>query len=158
MNKEENKKIIAAHKKIRELQEQLNEAIKEKNKLVQDSYYKDIKGKFIRIVYYSGGEYFDGEYLDGDYLDYIKEYINVENIYIDDNDNITYSGKGFKYVDGGYIDNIYATYNEMYQRRLIKAELNNGNVKVVKVTKEEFEKELSNMLDFIKENGKQYRN
>lgn len=45
----------------------------------------------------------------------------------------------------------------MYQREIIKAELNNGNVKVVKATKEEFEKELSNMLDFIKENGKQYR-
>lgn len=150
MNKETkktNSKIIAAHKKIYELREKLDEAIREKNKLIQDSYCKDIKGKFIRIIYYS----------DGDYLDYIKEYINVENIYIDSNDDITYSGKGFKYVDGEYIDNIYAIYNEMYQRKVIKAELNNGDVKVVKATKEAFEKELSNMLDFIKENGKQYR-
>ena len=139
--------IIAAHKKIRELQEKLNEAIKEKNKLIQDSYCKDIKGKFISIIYYK----------DGDSLDYIKEYINVEHVYIDSNDNITYSGKGFKYVDGEYINNMYAIYNEMYQRKIIKAELNSGNVKVVKATKEEFEKELSNMLDFIRENGKQYR-
>lgn len=145
--KETNSKIVAAHKKIRELREKLDEAIKEKNKLVQDTYCKDIKGKFIHIIYYS----------DGDYLDYIKEYINVEDIYIDSYDNITYSGKGFKYEDGEYIDDIFAIYNEMYQRRIIKEELNNGNVKVVEVTKEEFEKELSNMLDFIKEDGKQYR-
>lgn len=148
MNKETNSKIIAAHKKINELQEKLDEAIREKNKLVQDNYCKDIKGKFIRIIYR------DGNFHD---LDWIKEYINVENIYIDSNDNITYSGKGFKYEDGEYIDDIFAAYNEMYQSFVTNSELNNGNVKVIEVTKEEFEKELSNMLDFIKENGKQYR-
>lgn len=148
MNKETNSKIIAAHKKINELREKLNEAIREKNKLVQDNYCKDIKGKFIRIIYRDGN--FDD-------LDWIKEYINVENIYIDSNDNITYSGKGFIYEDGEYIDDIFAKYNEMYQSFVTNSELNNGNVKVIEVTKEEFEKELSNMLDFIKENGKQYR-
>lgn len=144
MDKETNIKIIAAHKKIKELQEKLDEATREKNKLVQDNYCKDIKDKFIRIIYRAGNF---------NVLDHIKEYINVENIYIDSNDNITYSGKGFKYEDGGYIDDIYATYNERYQSFVTTAEINGGYVKVVEVTKEEFEKELSNMLDFIRENG-----
>lgn len=148
MDKETNNKIIAAHKKIVELQEKLDEAIKEKNKLVQDSYCKDIKGKFIRIIYRNGDFY---------KLDHIKEYINVEDIYIDSNNDITYSGKGFKYEDGQYIDGMSATYNEMYQQTVTCSELNGGYVKMVEVSKEEFETELSNMLDFIRENGKHYR-
>lgn len=148
MDKETNSKIIAAHKKINELQEKLNKAIQEKNKLVEDNYCKDIKGKFIRIIYRDG---FRGD------LDYIKEYVNVDDVFIDSNDNITYSGKGFKYEDGEYLDDTFAIYNEMYQPIVTNSEVNNGNVKVVEVTKEEFEKELSNMLDFINENGKQYR-
>lgn len=148
MDKETNNKIIAAHKKIKELQKKLDEATREKNKLVQDSYCKDIKGKFIRIIYR------DGNFEE---LDHIKEYINVEDIYIDSDDNITYSGKGFKYEDGEYIDDIYATYNERYQSFVTTAEINGGYVKIIEVTKEEFESELSNMLNFIRENSKKYR-
>lgn len=148
MNKETNSKIISAHKKINELHEKLNKAIQEYNRLVEDNYCEDIKGKFIRIIYR------DGDFND---IDYIKEYINVEDVYINSNDNITYSGKGFKYKDCEYIDDNFATYSEMHQIMVTCSELDEGNVKVVDVTKEEFEKELSNMLDFIKENGKQYR-
>lgn len=148
MNKETNSKIIAAHKKIKKLQEKLDNAIKEKNKLVQDSYCEDIKGKFIRIIHK------DGNFNKSEFS---KEYINVEDIYIDNNDNITYLGKGFKYEDGEFIGDTLAAYSEMYQETATCLELNNGNVKVIKVTKEEFETELSNMLEFIKENGKQYR-
>lgn len=148
MNKETNSKIISAHKKINELHEKLNKAIQEYNRLVEDNYCEDIKGKFIRIIYR------DGDFND---IDYIKEYINVEDVYINSNDNITYSGKGFKYEDGQYYKDMFASYNEMYQKMVTCSELDEGNVKVVKVTKEEFETELSNMLNFIREKGKQYR-
>lgn len=82
--------------------------------------------------------------------DYKKQYK-----YIDSNDNITYLGKGFKYVDGGYyIHDISATFSETYLRKFNKSELNSGSITAIVVTKEEFENELSNMIDFIKENGK----
>lgn len=135
----EEKEIYAIDKEIAQVQNKLNELKEKRKKYSVKSLSKNYIGKYISIRYIVDPHR-------------IHECMLVKKIVPNNiNPNLfDFFGKGFYYSDGEYINKIYCHISEFLNEKISKEQLENKDVQITILTKDEYKEEAKKMIEFIK--------
>lgn len=135
----EDKEIYAIDREIGKVQKKLKELKEKRNKYYIQDLSEDYMNKHILIRYKVDP-------------DYIHECIFVRDIYNNEkNPNfLEFVGNGFYYSEGNCINKRYCHISEFLNVMIYKEQIENGDVQITILTKDEYKEEARKMMDFIK--------
>lgn len=136
---EEIKESYAIRAEIEKLENKINVLKRKLTKSLIKDMYEDYIGQYVRIR-------------DADEPDNFYVFMHVRDIL---NSNInpdcfTFQGQGFSYSDGNYSYDIDGTFSENLNKIIVKKEIEDENIRIDILTKDEYKNEVRKMIEFIK--------
>lgn len=137
---EEIKDKYAIQAEIKKLEDKIYVLKGKLNKSLVKDMYDEYLGQYVKIT-------------DKNEPDYYHVFMHVKKILQHSSANpncFTLQGPGFSYnTNNGYIDDIGGTFSEVFNRVIHKSQIDNGSIRIDILTKDQYEEEMRNMIEFI---------
>ena len=134
---EEVKESYAIQEEIKKLQNKINVLTRKLNESFIKDMNEDYIGQYIKITDVN--------------LPYYHAFMHVKDIlHSNINPNcFTFCGEGFDYCDGDYFSDVDAKISNNFDKVITKNEIENGPIIIDILTKNQYEEEMKNMIEFI---------